>query len=151
MNIYQTYALLVIGIINIRLDCKCCCDNSRQDKLINHIHTLWRNKKPIENFIRPNSRFDYQFKLKRDQHNNLIDDKTWSDLNMEEIFHRSNFNFTAIERCVGLPHYAICLRSITKQLLDQFNNDETFRSMYLIISLLLAKWCTLSSLINSKQ
>ena len=33
-----------------------------------------------------------------------------------------------------------------KQLLDQFNNDETFRSMYLIISLLLAKWCTLSSL-----
>ena len=58
---------------------------------------------------------------------------------MEEIFHRSNFNFTAIERCVGLPHYAICLRSITKQLLDQFNNDETFRSMYLIISLPIGK------------
>ena len=126
MNIYQTYALLVIGIIILGLIVNVVVTIVDR-KLINHIHTLWRNKKPIENFIRPNSRFDYQFKLKRDQHNNLIDDKTWSDLNMEEIFHRSNFNFTAI----GEMRWFATLRNMfkvnNKQLLDQFNNDETFR------------------------
>ena len=76
MNIYQTYALLVIGIIILGLIVNVVVTIVDRRKLINHIHTLWRNKKPIENFIRPNSRFDYQFKLKRDQHNNLIDDKT---------------------------------------------------------------------------
>ena len=110
MNIYQTYALLVIGIIILGLIVNVVVTIVDRRKLINHIHTLWRNKKPIENFIRPNSRFDYQFKLKRDQHNNLIDDKTWSDLNME-VFHRRTSRL--LERCVGLPHYAICLRSIT--------------------------------------
>ncbi|MCH4532828.1 MutS family DNA mismatch repair protein [Staphylococcus haemolyticus] len=127
MNIYQTYALLVIGIIILGLIVNVVVTIVDKRKLINHIHTLWRNKKPIENFIRPNSRFDYQFKLKRDQHNNLIDDKTWSDLNMEEIFHRSNFNFTAI----GEMRWFATLRNMfkvnNKQLLDQFNNDETFR------------------------
>ena len=128
MNIYQTYALLVIGIIILGLIVNVVVTIIDKRKLINHIHTLlWRNKKPIENFIRPNSRFDYQFKLKRDQHNNLIDDKTWSDLNMEEIFHRSNFNFTAI----GEMRWFATLRNMfkvnNKQLLDQFNNDETFR------------------------
>lgn len=127
MNIYQTYALLVIGIIILGLIVNVVVTIVDRRKLINHIHTLWRNKKPIENFIRPNSRFDYQFKLKRDQHNNLIDDKTWSDLNMEEIFHRSNFNFTAI----GEMRWFATLRNMfkvnNKQLLDQFNNDETFR------------------------
>lgn len=127
MNIYQTYALLVIGIIILGLIVNVVVTIVDKRKLINHIHTLWRNKKPIENFIRPNSRFDYQFKLKRDQHNNLIDDKTCSDLNMEEIFHRSNFNFTAI----GEMRWFATLRNMfkvnNKQLLDQFNNDETFR------------------------
>ena len=127
MNIYQTYALLVIGIIILGLIVNVVVTIIDKRKLINHIHTLWRNKKSIENFIRPNSRFDYQFKLKRDQHNNLIDDKTWSDLNMEEIFHRSNFNFTAI----GEMRWFATLRNMfkvnNKQLLDQFNNDETFR------------------------
>ncbi len=118
MNIYQTYVLLVIGIIILGLIVNVVVTIIDKRKLINHIHTLWRNKKSIENFIRPNSRFDYQFKLKRDQHNNLIDDKTWSDLNMEEIFHRSNFNFTAI----GEMRWFATLRNMfkvnNKQLLD---------------------------------
>ena len=46
---------------------------------------------------------------------------------MEEIFHRSNFNFTAI----GEMRWFATLRNMfkvnNKQLLDQFNNDETFR------------------------
>ena len=127
MNIYQTYALLVIGIIILGLIMNIALSISDKRKLIHHIHTLWRNKKPIENFIRPNARFDYQFELKRDQHDNLIDDKTWSDLNMEEIFHRSNFNFTAI----GEMRWCATLHNMFKvndhQLLDYFNNNETFR------------------------
>lgn len=71
---------------------------------------------------------------------------------MEEIFHRSNFNFTAI----GEMRWFATLRNMfkvnNKQLLDQFNNDETFRvNVSYHLSFLLAKWCTLSSLINSKQ
>ena len=95
MNIYQTYALLVIGIIILGLIVNVVVTIVDRRKLINHIHTLWRNKSLLRtSYVQ--IPFDYQFKLKRDQHNNLIDDKTWSDLNMEEIFHRSNFNFTAI-------------------------------------------------------
>ena len=56
MNIYQTYALLVIGIIILGLIVNVVVTIVDRRKLINHIHTLWRNKKPIENFIRPNSR-----------------------------------------------------------------------------------------------
>ena len=56
MNIYQTYALLVIGIIILGLIVNVVVTIIDKRKLINHIHTLWRNKKPIENFIRPNSR-----------------------------------------------------------------------------------------------
>ena len=55
MNIYQTYALLVIGIIILGLIVNVVVTIVDRRKLINHIHTLWRNK-PIENFIRPNSR-----------------------------------------------------------------------------------------------
>ena len=34
----------------------------------------------------------------RDHYNeqSFIDDKTWSDLNMDTLFHKINFNFTAI-------------------------------------------------------
>ena len=53
MNIYQTYACLVIGIIV----------NSTttilKKKLISNIKQLWKSKKTLEEFIRSNSRFDY--------------------------------------------------------------------------------------------
>ena len=44
MNIYQTYALLVIGIIILGLIVNVVVTIIDKRKLINHIHTLWRNK-----------------------------------------------------------------------------------------------------------
>lgn len=44
MNIYQTYALLVIGIIILGLIVNVVVTIVDRRKLINHIHTLWRNR-----------------------------------------------------------------------------------------------------------
>ncbi|EON84024.1 DNA mismatch repair protein MutS, partial [Staphylococcus epidermidis 36-1] len=65
-------------------------------KQIAKINTLWDNKLKLESFIRPNSRFDAQYHAYRDHYNeqSFIDDKTWSDLNMDTLFHKINFNFT---------------------------------------------------------
>ncbi|MEJ7326618.1 MutS family DNA mismatch repair protein, partial [Staphylococcus epidermidis] len=60
---------------------------------------LWDRKAKLETFIRPNSRFDAQYQEYKDNYidkHPLIDDKTWSDLNIEALFHKINFNFTAI-------------------------------------------------------
>lgn len=67
-------------------------------KLIHKINTLWSSQLPLETFIRPNHNYSYQFdtyKNKYDTHQ-LLDDKSWSDLNLDTVFHRMNFNFTAI-------------------------------------------------------
>ncbi|UDI77141.1 MutS family DNA mismatch repair protein [Staphylococcus taiwanensis] len=127
MNIYQTYALLVVGIIILGIIVNIVISFSEKRKMMHKIHTLWHNKQPLESFIRPNSRFDYQFELKRDQHDNLIDDKTWSDLNMEEIFHRSNFNFTAIGEMRWFATLRNMFKANNQQLLDRINNNEGFR------------------------
>lgn len=127
MTIYQTYALLVIGIIILGLIVNFAISFSNKRKLITKIHKLWQNKQPLESFIRPNSRFNYQFELYRNQHSKVVDDKTWSDLNLEEVFHRSNFNFTAI----GEMRWYATLRQMFKvgqhELIARFNNDQDFR------------------------
>ena len=92
MNIYQTYACLVIGII-----VNSTTTILKRKKLISNIKQLWKSKKTLEEFIRSNSRFDYQFNLRRKNYSDtLIDDKTWTDLDMDTLLHKINFNYTVI-------------------------------------------------------
>lgn len=127
MNIYQTYACLVIGIIVLGIVVNTITTIVKRKKLISNIKQLWKSKKTLEEFIRPNSRFDYQFNLRRKNYSDtLIDDKTWTDLDMDTLFHKSNFNFTAIGE---MKWYATLRKMFTinnKKLVNQFK-DEQFR------------------------
>ena len=127
MNIYQTYACLVIGIIVLGIIVNSITTIVKRKKLISNIKQLWKSKKTLEEFIRPNSRFDYQFNLRRKHYSDtLIDDKTWTDLDMDTLFHKSNFNFTAIGE---MKWYATLRKMFTinnKKLVNQFK-DEQFR------------------------
>lgn len=89
-------------------------------KLKNELPTLWDNIKPLEKFIRPNSRHDYQYELYKDNYdtNLLIDDKTWNDLDMPQLFSIMNFNFTAI----GEMRLVSALRHMKK-----INNEKLFQ------------------------
>ena len=127
MNIYQTYACLVIGIVVLGIVVNTITTIVKRKKLISNIKQLWKSKKTLEEFIRPNSRFDYQFNLRRKNYSDtLIDDKTWTDLDMDTLFHKSNFNFTAIGE---MKWYATLRKMFTinnKKLVNQFK-DEQFR------------------------
>ena len=97
MNIYQTYACLVIGIIILGIIVNSITTILKRKKLISNIKQLWKSKKTLEEFIRPNSRFDYQFNLRREHYSDtLVDDKTWIDLDMDTLLHKINFNYTVI-------------------------------------------------------
>lgn len=107
-------------------------------KQIAKINTLWENKLKLESFIRPNSRFDAQYHAYRDHYNeqSFIDDKTWSDLNMDTLFHKINFNFTAI----GEMRLYATLRGMFKvnqtSLINMFKENKVFR---LNVSYILSK------------
>lgn len=107
-------------------------------KQIAKINTLWDNKLKLESFIRPNSRFDAQYHAYRDHYNeqSFIDDKTWSDLNMDTLFHKINFNFTAI----GEMRLYATLRGMFKvnqtSLINKFKENKVFR---LNVSYILSK------------
>lgn len=107
-------------------------------KQIAKINTLWDNKLKLESFIRPNSRFDAQYHAYRDHYNeqSFIDDKTWSDLNMDTLFHKINFNFTAI----GEMRLYATLRGMFKVnqtlLINMFKDNKVFR---LNVSYILSK------------
>ena len=107
-------------------------------KQIAKINTLWDNKLKLESFIRPNSRFDAQYRTYRDHYNkqSFIDDKTWSDLNMDTLFHKINFNFTAI----GEMRLYATLRGMFKvnqtSLINMFKENKVFR---LNVSYILSK------------
>ena len=55
-------------------------------------------KKAFRIFCTPNHRYSYQFDTYKHQFDetNLIDDKTYADLNLKALFDSMNFNFTAI-------------------------------------------------------
>lgn len=130
MNSYQIYIGLglVLGIVLLTIVTSMISSMLKKKQLISNINNLWKNKRTLENFIRPNSRFDYQFKLRRNNNCKfLVDDKTWSDLNFGTLFHQSNFNFTAI----GEMRWYATLRNMFhiehRNLLNLFTNDERFR------------------------
>ncbi|TGZ38036.1 MutS family DNA mismatch repair protein, partial [bacterium M00.F.Ca.ET.162.01.1.1] len=67
-------------------------------KLKHDIKPLWSLRKTLESFVRPNHRYSYQFDTYKHQFDetNLIDDKTYADLNLNALFDNMNFNFSAI-------------------------------------------------------
>ncbi|MDI9231382.1 MutS-related protein [Staphylococcus caprae] len=125
--------ILLVAIVNIVVSI------IERRKLITKINTLWDNKSKLESFIRPNSRFDAQYQTYKDEFEKkhpLIDDKTWSDLNLSSLFHKINFNFTAI----GEMKLYATLRGMFKiedqSLIQRYNDDKSFR---LNVSYILSK------------
>ncbi|MEB7463400.1 AAA family ATPase [Staphylococcus succinus] len=98
-------------------------------KLKHNIQSLWDRRKPLENFIRPYHRYSYQYDSFKHQYDShiLLDDKTWSDLNMDAVFDKMNFNFTAIGE---MRLYATLRRMFQvkdSKLIRHFKTDVSFR------------------------
>lgn len=134
----QTLVLIILTFIILITLVNVIISIIERRKQIAKINTLWDNKLKLESFIRPNSRFDAQYHAYRDHYNeqSFIDDKTWSDLNMDTLFHKINFNFTA----VGEMRLYATLRGMFKvnqtSLINMFKENKVFR---LNVSYILSK------------
>ncbi|WP_145398589.1 MutS-related protein [Staphylococcus epidermidis] len=134
----QTLVLIILTFIILITLVNVIISIIERHKQIAKINTLWDNKLKLESFIRPNSRFDAQYHAYRDHYNeqSFIDDKTWSDLNMDTLFHKINFNFTAI----GEMRLYATLRGMFKvnqtSLINMFKENKVFR---LNVSYILSK------------
>lgn len=134
----QTLVLIILTFIILITLVNVIISIIERRKQIAKINTLWDNKLKLESFIRPNSRFDAQYHANRDHYNeqSFIDDKTWSDLNMDTLFHKINFNFTAI----GEMRLYATLRGMFKvnqtSLINMFKENKVFR---LNVSYILSK------------
>lgn len=134
----QTLVLIILTFIILITLVNVIISIIERRKQIAKINTLWENKLKLESFIRPNSRFDAQYHAYRDHYNeqSFIDDKTWSDLNMDTLFHKINFNFTAI----GEMRLYATLRGMFKvnqtSLINKFKDNKVFR---LNVSYILSK------------
>ena len=134
----QTLVLIILTFIILITLVNVIISIIERRKQIAKINTLWDNKLKLESFIRPNSRFDAQYRTYRDHYNkqSFIDDKTWSDLNMDTLFHKINFNFTAI----GEMRLYATLRGMFKvnqtSLINKFKDNKVFR---LNVSYILSK------------
>lgn len=134
----QTLVLIILTFIILITLVNVIISVIERRKQIAKINTLWDNKLKLESFIRPNSRFDAQYHAYRDHYNeqSFIDDKTWSDLNMDTLFHKINFNFTAI----GEMRLYATLRGMFKvnqtSLINMFKENKVFR---LNVSYILSK------------
>lgn len=134
----QTLVLVILTFIILITLVNVIISIIERRKQIAKINTLWDNKLKLESFIRPNSRFDAQYHAYRDHYNeqSFIDDKTWSDLNMDTLFHKINFNFTAI----GEMRLYATLRGMFKvnqtSLINMFKENKVFR---LNVSYILSK------------
>lgn len=126
----QTFGLIVLIFIILIAIVNITVSFIERRKTIAKINTLWDRKAKLETFIRPNSRFDAQYQEYKDNYTEqhpLIDDKTWSDLNIEALFHKINFNFTAIGE---MKLYATLrgMFSIENQsLIKRYSEDKSFR------------------------
>lgn len=134
----QTLVLIILTFIILITLVNVIISIIERRKQIAKINTLWDNKLKLESFIRPNSRFDAQYHAYRDHYNeqSFIDDKTWSELNMDTLFHKINFNFTAI----GEMRLYATLRGMFKvnqtSLINMFKENKVFR---LNVSYILSK------------
>lgn len=138
MTSNQTFLLFILIFIILVTIVNIIASIIERRKMITKINKLWENKEKLETFIRPNSRFDAQYQVFKDDFKltqPLIDDKTWSDLNMDAFFHKINFNFTAI----GEMKLYATLRGMYEvdnhSLIKHFNENKTFRlNVYYILS-----------------
>ena len=134
----QTLVLIILTFIILITLVNVIISIIERRKQIAKINTLWDNKLKLESFIRPNSRFNAQYHAYRDHYNeqSFIDDKTWLDLNMDTLFHKINFNFTAI----GEMRLYATLRGMFKvnqtSLINMFKDNKVFR---LNVSYILSK------------
>lgn len=134
----QTLVLIILTFIILITLVNVIISIIERRKQIAKINTLWDNKLKLESFIRPNSRFNAQYHAYRDHYNeqSFIDDKTWLDLNMDTLFHKINFNFTAI----GEMRLYATLRGMFKvnqtSLINMFKENKVFR---LNVSYILSK------------
>lgn len=91
------------------------------------IRSLWDARAKSESFIRPNQHYRYQYDTYHQQYEHTLDDKTWSDLNIDDVFQQLNYNFTAI----GEMRLYATLRGMFKvnnqSLINKFKNHKTFR------------------------
>ncbi|WP_049283943.1 MutS-related protein [Staphylococcus argenteus] len=129
MSTNQTFLIFVVAVILIASIVGIIGRYMSRQKLFKSMETLWQTISPLETFIRPNSHYDYEYQLYKDNYKpyTLVDDKTWSDLNMSAIFHQMNYNLTAI----GEMKLYSCLRGMltitNKSLLNLFNDNAEFR------------------------
>ena len=134
----QTLVLIILTFIILITLVNVIISIIERRKQIAKINTLWDNKLKLESFIRPNSRFDAQYHAYRDHYNeqSFIDDKTWSDLNMDTLFHKINFNFTAIGE-MRLYATLRCMFKVNQtSLINMFKDNKVFR---LNVSYILSK------------
>lgn len=130
MDDVQLFLLFVLGVIILTTVVSIITSIVNRRQFINKINGLWPNQEKIEKFIRPNAKYDYQFQTYSDQYNEhqLVDDKTWSDLNMDALFQSMNFNFTSLGE---MRLYATLRRMYkvnNKILLKRFKEDTSFRN-----------------------
>lgn len=134
------YLAILIALIILAIVAQMTIKAIETLHLKNAIQTLWNRKAPLESFIRPNHLYDHLYlkHLKQDSHqdNQYIDDKTWSDLDLDELFQQLNFNFSAI----GEMRLFATLRGMyaieDEQLIETFKKHRSFREF---VSLKLAQ------------
>lgn len=132
----NTIFLFILAIIILTIIVSITTAIIEQKKLTIKIKQLWTNKERLEEFIRPNARYDYQYQSYRSNyaHDNLVDDKTWSDLSMDSLFQTMNYNFTAIGEMKLYATLRGMFKANNKILIHKIKTSESFRN-YLSLKL----------------
>lgn len=132
----NTIFLFILAIIILTIIVSITTAIIEQKKLTIKIKQLWTNKERLEEFIRPNARYDYQYQSYRSNyaHDNLVDDKTWSDLSMDSLFQTMNYNFTAIGEMKLYATLRGMFKANNKTLIHKIKTSESFRN-YLSLKL----------------
>lgn len=130
MNDPQLFLLFVLGVIILTTVVSIITSIINRRQFINKINGLWSNQEKLEKFIRPNAKYDYQFQTYFDNYDDrqLIDNKTWSDLNMDALFQSMNFNFTALGEMRLYATLRRMFKMNNKILLNRFKEDTSFRN-----------------------
>ncbi|MBM0868900.1 MutS-related protein [Staphylococcus auricularis] len=129
---------VVLIVIGITLVLNIIFSITKNHRMTTQIKSLWDRQLPLENFIRANHWYDNQYQTYKHRYNEdeLIDDKTWSDLNLDTVFQYMNYNFTAIGE---MRLYATLRKMHTvehQHLIASFKEHRGFREK---VSLILAK------------
>ncbi|KKI52746.1 cell division protein FtsL [Staphylococcus pasteuri] len=130
MDDVRLFLLFVLGVVLLTTIVSIISAIFNKKQLVTKINQLWPNRQKLENFIRPNARYDYQYQTYRSNYdeNSLIDNKTWSDLNMDALFQSMNFNFTAIGEMRLYATLRGMFKANNKELKRYFKHNRSFRN-----------------------